>query len=401
MKKLINNLWRFGAALVVGISSLAVINFGTALAAGPYTCTWTGGGSDGNFSTAGNWSGCNSSSPQAADNDILIFNNASLGSHGITDDVTGLNVASIEFQNNASGQGANIVIGSGKNLTVNSAITQDSTDTNTSNSIASTTANATLTLGGNVTVSTSSGLTLGDEGDTLALGGHTLNFVETAGSSGGRIVDISANMTGSSATVVYNGPNTEFQLYGTNTYSGTTTVTAGDLLEGSPSTNGFGTSAISVATAGSITFFATANRTISNAITVAGTTDNSFVTSLDFSTTSNSPITYTVSGIVLSGNTRFANDEGSNGLMTINLAGITANGHCLEYLGGSNDGTAAGSDFQNGPAACIVTSAASTPKAPNTGLARIAANPLVPIGSAILAAGAIALVAKKTSKRTY
>ncbi len=51
-----------GSALILSISSLLTIGLattmGTAFAAAPYTCTWTGAGGNNNFSTAGNWSGC-------------------------------------------------------------------------------------------------------------------------------------------------------------------------------------------------------------------------------------------------------------------------------------------------------------------------------------------------------
>lgn len=53
------------SALVLAFSSLGVISpkaYATA-----QTCTWTGGGSDSKFSTAANWSNCNSSVPQAGD----------------------------------------------------------------------------------------------------------------------------------------------------------------------------------------------------------------------------------------------------------------------------------------------------------------------------------------------
>ena len=60
---------RFTApALVLGLSSLLIFMVPSiAQAAAPYTCTWTGTGGNSNFSTAANWSGCNSAAPAAGD----------------------------------------------------------------------------------------------------------------------------------------------------------------------------------------------------------------------------------------------------------------------------------------------------------------------------------------------
>src|SRR5665213_2894628 len=97
----IKNLPRLIPATVLTLSSLLTIGVPMAAAAGPYTCTWTGAGTDANFSTAANWSGCNSAAPVAGDNDNLVFDNSSAATSfgDPNNDISGLNVTSITWIN--------------------------------------------------------------------------------------------------------------------------------------------------------------------------------------------------------------------------------------------------------------------------------------------------------------
>lgn len=71
MKRL-NRLGLLTAALVLSVSSLLNLAFAPAVYAATDTCTWSGVGSDDNFSTAANWSGCdNGNVPENGDS--LIF----------------------------------------------------------------------------------------------------------------------------------------------------------------------------------------------------------------------------------------------------------------------------------------------------------------------------------------
>ena len=107
-------------ALVVAFSSvLTLIVPATTYAAGQ-TCTWTGAGSDANFSTVENWSGCGGAAP--TNNDSIVFNGASTTDVvTVTNDINGLIVDGITV--NSSEARRYIIAG---NLTINGDITADS-----------------------------------------------------------------------------------------------------------------------------------------------------------------------------------------------------------------------------------------------------------------------------------
>lgn len=123
----IKTLIRLGSALVLSISTLLTVSFaGTALAAAPYTCTWTGA-TDDSFSTAGNWSGCNSAAPQSGDGDSLVFDVTSLSQNTtINNDISGLSLNSITFQGSNSGGYAYTITGDAVSLS--GGITDSGTD---------------------------------------------------------------------------------------------------------------------------------------------------------------------------------------------------------------------------------------------------------------------------------
>lgn len=382
----------FGSAVLLSLGSLLAINLGHAFAA---TITWTGGGVDGNWSTAANWQG----GVAPTNGDSVVIDNAATFTNGSTDDIVGLSLANITFINNAAGGTVSIVLG--QNLTVTTAITQAASANTTSEIIGSTSGNGSkiLTLGGDVTVTVAGGYIFGDlnQTDTLALGTHTLTFLESAA---GGIVGIDANITGTGG-IVYNASGTDFQLRGNNTYSGPTHIMASTLPVHNTGTNNnaFGTSAITIDNGGSIDFTYTTNTTISNAITVAGTANGSPVTSVGFNN-SGTTATITIPNITLNGNTRFSNNSLNSTPLTVNLAGITANGHCIEYLGYGNDATSGPANgFTNGPASCVIAATtndpAPAPKAPNTGFALIRNNPIATFVITALAAAGIVLIARR------
>jgi autotransporter-associated beta strand protein len=109
---------RFGAAIVLSVSSLLTVMMPVAHAAGPYTCTWTGGGSDANFSTVANWSGCNGAAPQPADNDTLIFGDTPTSPNN---DLTSASFGGIIFQDSGSPAVADIT---GNAFTLTGGISQ-------------------------------------------------------------------------------------------------------------------------------------------------------------------------------------------------------------------------------------------------------------------------------------
>ncbi len=133
-------------ALVLSFVSLVgLINIPKADAAAPYTCTWTGAGGNSNFSTAGNWSGCNSAAPVATDGDNLVFDNTSLTSNQtLTNDITNLTLGSISFQGTNSNTPVYGYTLTGNAITVNSGINDSSNS--------ETILNIDITLGGNATI---------------------------------------------------------------------------------------------------------------------------------------------------------------------------------------------------------------------------------------------------------
>ena len=163
------------AALVVAFSSvLTLIVPATTYAAGQ-TCTWTGAGSDANFSTVENWSGCGGAAP--TNNDSLVFEGASTTDVvTATNDIDGLVVDGITL---TTSPGRKYVIAG--NLTLNGDITASDFPS----------FSGSLTLAKDISV-------LGDlkfsEGSTLVTAGHTLT------KSGGYFY-MSSDVTGAGAIV--------------------------------------------------------------------------------------------------------------------------------------------------------------------------------------------------------
>lgn len=346
------------------------------------TVTWTGGGADGNWSTPGNWSG----STVPANGDDVVIDNAANFANGSTNNIPSLSLASLTFTNNVSGGGGVSI--DVDDLTITGPISQSISVTNTSNDI-----DGSLTLGGDVTVTSRTGIDIGISGDTITLGGHTLLFTDSGGTTAHN-VSIRSVITGS-GTVTFNGTASFYILSGNNTYSGTTNLTNCNLMIGGDiDENAFGTSTINIGTGCGAEFNYSANTTISNPIVISGTTGGSPVVSLRFLTTG-SGITFTVPNITLNGDTRFSNLDDQ---LTINLAGITANGHCVQYLGNgtTNDG------FTNGPAACLVDGDtdpdASAPGTPDTGSTLSKSNPMIVLFGAIGITTGLILLSRQMKK---
>jgi hypothetical protein len=363
---------------LLGSSGLVIAGMffsqGSAMASG--TATWTGTScalaspaTDCFWSTAGNW--VNGVVPNSSTASNVIFPNSILAgspSQVPVDDINGLTIDSITFTGNGVNQG---VVWLQQDITITSAIGQDATVQSTTNALINHGGAAhAITLGGNVTVTRSTGLSIGGgsgQADTLALAGHTLLFNDgTAAVSGlDAYVAVGSIITGA-GVVTFDAPLTDFQLIN-NTYSGTTNAVHSSLpissIDETINTTPFGTSSIIVWPGSAILFSTISTSTISNPIAITGSSTPSQITSINFMCSTNNAncagTTLSVPNITLNGITRLAQDSGTN--MIINLAGITTNGNCLEYL----DGTSTGTSFINGPAFCVIT----TPTAgiPNTG----------------------------------
>lgn len=183
----IKRVFNIASSAVVAFSSILTVGFTGVAHAATYTCTWTGGGSDSNFSTAANWSGCNSAAPQAGDSNDFVFDNTSLSADAtLNNDVTGLTANSITFSGSGSHNfkingSALTLVG---NVTISSAQVAEIVTPLTLNGSVniSTVANSELYLGG--IIGGNGALTKAGTG-SIALGNtntYTGNFTANAGS---------------------------------------------------------------------------------------------------------------------------------------------------------------------------------------------------------------------------
>ncbi len=197
-----HSLIRLSTAFVLSLSSLLMINMAPVFAAGPYTCTWTGGGTDDKFSTAANWSGCNSAAPVATDGDNLVFPTDSL--------TTSNNIASNDLTN-ATFTSVTITGTTGLSMTLKG------------NS---------FTLTGGLTDSNTSGVDF-IENDVTISGNQTVSLTNSVAVEVDGVVSGTGNLTQSGdGSLLLAGDN--------STYTGLITVNGGQLDAGS--TNAIGTS---------------------------------------------------------------------------------------------------------------------------------------------------------------
>ncbi len=216
------------ALVLAFVSLVGLIKVPKADALAPYTCTWTGGGGNSNFSTAGNWSGCNSAAPVATDGDNLVFDNSSLTtSQTLNNDITGLTIGDITFQG-SSIYGFTIT---GNSLTVNSSITQN---TNAMSNL-----NLDITLGGNVLINPLSGILLiGDQSQTTSHLINTQGYSLTMASSNGvkcSNVEMYSALSGG-GSLIDNSVMPVNLLANSPSYTGSVTVAAGILALGNGNT---------------------------------------------------------------------------------------------------------------------------------------------------------------------
>jgi hypothetical protein len=187
---MINKLVRLSAAVILSLSSLLIVSVPAAFAAGPFTCTWTGNGGNANFSTAGNWTGCNGTSPQPADGDQLIFPGG-LTNETANNNLSGASFAEIVF-NGGSGTSGYIITGNA--ITIGNIL--DSSNNANGNELA-----LDMTVSGpsrEFTSSATSDLVIGDlnniGSNTVNFSGDTLNLVDN--------VFVAANLTDGSGDLL-------------------------------------------------------------------------------------------------------------------------------------------------------------------------------------------------------
>jgi len=179
------------SALVVAFSSVLTLIVPVTTYAAGQTCTWTGGGTDTNFSTALNWSGC---AGAPTNNDSLVFNGASTADVvTVTNDIDGLIVDGVTF---TTSPGRKYVIAG--DLTLNGDIVADSTPD----------FSGALTLAKNITVTGDLSFTDTSSIDTAGFtltkaGGYLYAYSDITGA--GTIV-----ASGNGAHIIFTGDATAF-----------------------------------------------------------------------------------------------------------------------------------------------------------------------------------------------
>lgn len=368
--KLLLAAFAFVATLGVALG----VTQGNAFAA---TKNWTGT-VDADWSTSGNWSP--SGAPTTGDDVIIGAGTPYAG----TNDISGLSIKSLTLNN--------VTVSTDYPLTVTQSIT---------GSGASRAFFGDIVLGGAVTITNVSLHTtlsppVSGTGDRLNLNGNTVTFANTESES------ILTDIIGNGGVTVSVAAGELLYFDGTNTYTGTTTIVSGRATRNSithdSSMGMFGTSSIIITPTGALLldFHQTDNNgTFANPITIQNnglSIENLYAQLSIWNNTSNtSAITINIPNITLEGNA-YMDTNDANGPVTVNLAGIQANGFCVQYGYRNNQGA----QFLNGPAGCIATPAA--PATPDTGFQKVTNNPFIVLGSSVVAAAAIIFLARRYAK---
>lgn len=395
-------------ALLVGVAGAFFASPDKAFAA---TRTWIGTdcpATNCNWSNTNNWQG--GTVPVNGDDVVIVASFASPNSSESTlNDIANLSLASLSVSGYVQVDGSSVVVQNAPGNVTPLTLTGDVTYTAptaaapagwfTARSLSL--SHTAITLGDNSYFTQ----VKPDEIDTYNLGGHALTFRRTLGDNG--TADSSTNfaplITGSGTLNLEVPIESTLFMNGTNTYSGTTNITSADYVStplSSPGIAMFGTSVVNLSGSARVLFKADGAQTISNQfnITPPSVTGTFLSNQLEFWANS-APVTYTVPNITLLGNARFGVNY-AGGSVLVNLAGINANGHCVQY-GNNNLQT---EYFQNGPTACTVNVAeqiTNAPDAPNTGLQRLSSNPLAIAAVATLATVALIYLARKYTSQAH
>jgi len=287
------------AATVLAVASLFTLaSPQIAHALAPYTCTWTGSGGNANFSTAGNWSGCNSAAPQAGDGDTLVFDVTSLGANAtLNNNITSLTLGGITFQGTSSNH-YTFTIG-GNATTIGGTISATSTS-------GFNTLDIPLTLSANLTLSGTFGLGDSNAAAAFNLNGHNVTTDANATNS----LSVYDNVSGAGNILT---PGTTFvNFYGDNSaWTGALNVSAAGLVSsGQLKGLGANSNTITIASGGELILCGFNNAAVPQNITVGGAANNGAIEAYSIcggpSGTDTSAAKVTLSGsITLTANTQF------------------------------------------------------------------------------------------------
>jgi hypothetical protein len=419
IKMKIKRFLQLGLASVLSVSSLLVLNIPAAFAAGPYTCTWTGAGSDGNFSTAANWSGCNSAAPVAGDDDQLVFP-ATSSNYTPDNDLSSAHFSGITIQSGSSP--GYMIIGNGfilnGNIADNSTSTYQELDLNIAVQ-ASTSVSISSNAGSRIIIGDQTALNnaqlILNNASTLALTDTTVGAL-VAGPSNSTInvsgTSVRLLGSGSSFTGSFGGGASHFYVDSSSFNGATANITSGNLA---------GTGHIGSTTIGSSASIAPgdtpgAGCLTTNALTVSGAFDTTLTGSTACSgygqvTSASGAINLTGATLNVSLANGFTSTVGQTFTIIKNTAGSPITGTFSGLAEGSTF-TAGGYTFQisyqgSDPNSVVLTvvnpssgsgsttSTKTAPKSPNTGLTLVAAHPLASLAATTAAAFTILVIARR------
>jgi hypothetical protein len=353
------------ASAVASVAAFGLTS-GTAFAAGQ-NCTWTGSGSDDNWSTTANWSGCGGAAPANGDN--LVFPGTASRKLNVNN-LSGRTFANITFSGTTSGFNL-----SGNAFTLTGGITDNGTATNSGNSIYNDiTFSGDQSIGG--THSTSGGVTL-VLGDNSAPGTTTLSS-GTLTVTGSPSVTFNSALSGS-GNLIFESTGGGGLTHAASGFSGNTTLRNNTFVSTTDdSVSALGTGHITVESGSTLSMISNQSSvTLPNAFTLAGNGIGNVgalsvaLGSCPGGTCSSSAEVKLAGSLTLTGNTSVS----AAGSRFVVAGTYTPNGFTLTALTNST---------------LVLPSTTPAPKAPNTGFAAVQSNPLVTL--AVTAGSALALV---------
>ncbi len=342
-----------GYDLVTGIGTPVANLLVLDLAASTSTDTWTGTAADGKWSDAANWS-----TGQVPQNGNAVVFPSGVSSTTLTNDISGLSLASITFTGN------NYTI-SGDDVSVDHAIDASN-------------ATGTNTLGLNVTLTNNTFVNVGGSGSSLTLTG-TINDggYNLIGGGGAGTITVSGIVSGSGGLTDNSAGS--LVLTAANTYSGNTTLNSGTLTIQNASALGSGTLVLAGGTLKS-----NAAYTVANPMNLAASSTISGTSALTFS-----------GAVTLLGNYTLTNS---------NTAGLTISG-AIGQSGGSQTLTLAGNNkltlsgtntYSGGTVLSTGTLAVTNSSALGAGTLTLKGGTLVASGSAVTLANAVTVAGNPT-----
>ncbi|HWB38640.1 MAG TPA: hypothetical protein VG604_00150 [Candidatus Saccharimonadales bacterium] len=410
---------RFGASTLVSVISLLAFGAPAAFAT-PDTCTWTGA-TDDKFSTATNWNNCSSAAPVTGDN--LVFDNTSLSTTNLLDDISSGSVVFGDITFEGTGTSAfDITPDTGISLATSGNIT-DTTTNGVDIDMPVTFSGATPT------VSTASFMQFGDVSTpmTMATGANDITFSIT-GSAAGAEIDNYEVFTGTGSITFDNtGDNGTFVQYAASpAYTGSVHVTGGviDLFAtGTTSPDYFsGSAGITVDSGATVEFdnVTAATASVAEALTVAGV-GSAQCTSLFTSATVHcgavlgnlaSGSNLTLAGpITMTADTQFNDNDtititgalAGTGFKATNAVGklvVSASSNSSGTPNGTYNATGnlqggGGSGNGSGGSGSGSSSTTSAPGTPDTGLGAIVGKPFGVLAITAAAAGSMLIAAKQ------